>query len=159
MSDPRPPLGLTFRRRLRDVGERSQAPGDPPPGAPFRHRLAAAAALPATCAALLAGLAPAGAARAADNGFYLGAGATRSGRAVQSLYDPTPVIWLARPGLFELQPARVDVELQGRFTRGMTVCDLRAPAQARANAQVAIKADGPAALAWAMQRLEELLRR
>ncbi len=83
----------------------------------------------------------------------------RRGRAVQSLYDPTPVIWLARPDLFELQPARVDIELQGRFTRGMTVCDFRAPALARANAQVAVKADGPAAMAWAMQRLEDLLRR
>ncbi|MFT3820505.1 MAG: nucleoside hydrolase [Rubrivivax sp.] len=82
----------------------------------------------------------------------------RRGRAVQSLYDPTPVIWLARPELFELRPARVDVELQGRFTRGMTVCDLRAPALERANAQVAVKADGPAAMEWAMQRLEALLR-
>ena len=81
----------------------------------------------------------------------------RRGRAVQSLYDPTPVIWLARPDLFELQPARVDVELQGRHTRGMTVCDLRAPALARANAQVAVKADGDAAMEWAMQRLQKLL--
>lgn len=83
----------------------------------------------------------------------------RRGRAVQSLYDPTPVLWLARPELFDLQPARVDVELQGRFTRGMTVCDLRAPALARANARVAVTADGPAALEWAMQRLEEALAR
>jgi purine nucleosidase len=81
----------------------------------------------------------------------------RRGRAVQSLYDPTPVIGLARPELFVLQPARVDVELQGRFTRGMTVCDLRAPALARANARVAVKADGPAALEWALQRLEQVL--
>jgi purine nucleosidase len=83
----------------------------------------------------------------------------RRGRAVQSLYDPAPVIWLARPGLFDLQPARVDIELNGRFTRGMTVCDLRAPALARANAQVAVKAEGEAALEWAMQRLEQLLAR
>jgi len=81
----------------------------------------------------------------------------RRGRAVQSLYDPTPVLWLARPELFDLQPARVDIELQGRFTRGMTVCDLRAPALARANARVAVTADGPAALEWAMQRLEQAL--
>jgi purine nucleosidase len=83
----------------------------------------------------------------------------RRGRAVQSLYDPTPVMWLAQPALFELQPARVDIELQGRHTRGMTVCDLRAPALARANARVAVSADGDAALAWAMQRLEALLAR
>lgn len=81
----------------------------------------------------------------------------RRGRPVQSLYDPTPVMWLARPELFELQPARVDVELLGRFTRGMTVCDLRAPALARANARVAVAAQGEAALEWAMQRLERLL--
>lgn len=83
----------------------------------------------------------------------------RRGRPVQSLYDPTPVMWLARPDLFDLQPGRVDVELQGRFTRGMTVCDLRAPALARANARVAVGARGEQALDWAMQRLEALLSR
>jgi purine nucleosidase len=83
----------------------------------------------------------------------------RRGRAVQSLYDPTPVMWLARPDLFELQPGRVDIELHGRHTRGMTVCDLRAPALARANARVAVRAEGEAALEWAMQRLESLLAR
>ena len=69
------------------------------------------------------------------------------------------MIWLARPKLFDLQAARVDIELQGRFTRGMTVCDLRTPALARANARVAVKPDGHAALEWAMQRLEQLLAR
>ena len=83
----------------------------------------------------------------------------RRGRPVQSLYDPTTVMWLAKPELFDLQPGRVDVELQGRFTRGMTVCDLRAPALARANARVAVAARGEAALEWAMQRLEALLSR
>lgn len=83
--------------------------------------------------------------------------ARRRGRPFQSLYDPTPVIWLARPELFELQSGRVEIELTGRHTRGMTVCDLRAPAQDRANARVAVKAEGAAALEWAMQRLEALL--
>ncbi len=83
--------------------------------------------------------------------------ARRRGRNAQSLYDPTPVVWLARPELFDLQPARVDIELAGRFTRGMTVCDLRAPALARANAQVALQAQGEAALEWAMQVLERAL--
>lgn len=83
----------------------------------------------------------------------------RRGRPVQSLYDPTPVMWLARPDLFELQPARVDVELNGRFTRGMTVCDFRKPALARANAQVAVQAQGDPVLDWALQRLEALLAR
>ncbi len=83
--------------------------------------------------------------------------ARRRGRAQQSLYDPTPVVWLARPDLFDLQPARVDIELAGRFTRGMTVCDLRAPALARANARVALQAQGEPALEWAMRVLEGAL--
>jgi len=83
--------------------------------------------------------------------------ARQRGRPAQALYDPTPVVWLARPELFELQPGRVDIELAGRFTRGMTVCDLRPPALPRANARVALQAQGVPALAWAMARLESLL--
>ena len=75
------------------------------------------------------------------------------GRPFQSVYDPTPVMWLARPDLFTLQSARVDIELAGHHTRGMTVCDLRAPALARANARVAVAAQGEAALDWAMAQL------
>lgn len=81
--------------------------------------------------------------------------ARRRGRPAQPLYDPVPVAWLARPDLFELKPARVDVELQGRFTRGMTVCDLRAPALARANAQLAVTARGDDVIRWAMVRLAQ----
>ncbi|MFY9511649.1 MAG: nucleoside hydrolase [Rubrivivax sp.] len=79
--------------------------------------------------------------------------ARQRGRPAQALYDPTPVVWLARPELFDLQPGRVDIELAGRFTRGMTVCDLRPPALPRANARVALRADGGPALDWAMQTL------
>jgi inosine-uridine nucleoside N-ribohydrolase len=83
----------------------------------------------------------------------------KRGRPAQALYDPVPVMWLARPDWFDLKPARVDIELAGRFTRGMTVCDLRAPALARANARVAMHAQGEAALEWAMAQLERLLSR
>ena len=83
--------------------------------------------------------------------------ARQRGRPAQPLYDPTPVAWLAQPQLFTLQPARVDVELHGQHTRGMTVCDLRPKALARANAQVAMGAQGPAVLDWALQRLEAVL--
>lgn len=79
--------------------------------------------------------------------------ARKRGRPFQSVYDPTPVIWLARPELFELQRGRVEIELAGTHTRGMSVCDLRAPALARANAQVALHADGTAALAWAFEQI------
>lgn len=83
--------------------------------------------------------------------------ARQRGRPAQALYDPTPVVWLARPELFDLQPGRVEIELAGRFTRGMTVCDLRPPALPRANARVALQARGEPALAWAMERLVSLL--
>ena len=70
-----------------------------------------------------------------------------------ALYDPTPVAWLAHPEWFTLQPARVDVELQGRYTRGMTGCELRVPQRAVPNAEVAMTADGPRVLDWATQLL------
>ncbi len=78
------------------------------------------------------------------------------GDAGMALYDPTPVLWLCRPELFTLKPARVDVELVGRHTRGMTVCEFRVPQRARANARVLMAADGDAALAFAVQRLARL---
>jgi purine nucleosidase len=77
----------------------------------------------------------------------------RRGRPGTALYDPTPVAWLAHPEWFKLQPARVDVELQGRYTRGMTVCELRVPQRATPNADVALSADGPRVLDWATQLL------
>ncbi|MBL8358851.1 MAG: nucleoside hydrolase [Rubrivivax sp.] len=84
----------------------------------------------------------------------------RQGRTAQSLYDPTPVIYLAHPGRFELRMGRVDIELSGRHTRGMTVCDLRGPALARANAMVAMEATrGPELVDWAMERLAARLAR
>jgi purine nucleosidase len=66
------------------------------------------------------------------------------GSVPMPLYDPVVAVWLAQPDLFTFQPARVDIELQGRFTRGMTVCDFRVGVDRPANAQVAMTADGPA---------------
>jgi purine nucleosidase len=45
--------------------------------------------------------------------------------------------------LFTFQSARVDIELQGRFTRGMTVCDLRLTQNTLPNTEIAMTADGP----------------
>jgi purine nucleosidase len=41
------------------------------------------------------------------------------------IYDPVVAAYLLSPTLFELQDARVNIELQGEFTRGMTVCDFK----------------------------------
>jgi purine nucleosidase len=81
--------------------------------------------------------------------------ARRRGATHMSVYDPTPVAWLAQPELFALEPAFVDVELDGRLTRGMTVCEFRVPARARANARVATQARGAAVLDWMMATLEK----
>ncbi len=80
------------------------------------------------------------------------------GRSTAPMYDPTPVAWLAHPEWFTLQPARVEVELLGRFTRGMTVCELRVPQRATANAEVGVRADGAQVMQWAVDLLREHLR-
>lgn len=79
------------------------------------------------------------------------------GSVPMPLYDPVVAAWLWQPELFGFQSARIDVELQGRFTRGMTVCDLRADPPQPANAQVAMTADGPAVLDCVLQAVRATL--
>jgi len=79
------------------------------------------------------------------------------GSAPMPLYDPVAAAWLWQPELFRLESARVDIELQGRFTRGMTVCDFRAAALDRANAQVAMSADGPAVVELMLRVVKQVL--
>jgi purine nucleosidase len=83
--------------------------------------------------------------------------ARRRGGSTMAVYDPTPVAWLARPEAFQLELARVDVELDGRHTRGMTVCEFRVPARAAPNARVATAADGAAVMAWMLSTLPAVL--
>jgi len=85
--------------------------------------------------------------------------ARRRGRSTGALYDPTPVAWLACPHWFTLQAARVDVELEGRYTRGMTVCEMRVPQRAAPNAEVALCAEGERVLDWAVALLRPQLTR
>jgi purine nucleosidase len=58
----------------------------------------------------------------------------------QALHDVCAVAYVARPDLFTLKPARVDVELRGEYTRGMTVVDFHSP---HPNALVPVKLDVP----------------
>jgi purine nucleosidase len=44
----------------------------------------------------------------------------------QALHDVCAVAYVARPDLFQVKPAGVEVELTGTFTRGMTVVDFHA---------------------------------
>jgi inosine-uridine nucleoside N-ribohydrolase len=48
---------------------------------------------------------------------------------------------VVRPELFRLQSLKVDVELQGELTRGMTVVERRQPLSGKANAAVALEVD------------------
>ncbi len=56
----------------------------------------------------------------------------------QAVHDVCAVAYVARPDLFSVRPARVDIETTGMFTRGMTVVDFD---PAIANAKVAIQLD------------------
>lgn len=59
-----------------------------------------------------------------------------------AVHDPCAVLAVTHPELFDLHDVRIDIELAGTFTRGMTVVDRRArdPERPR-NAAVALSAD------------------
>jgi purine nucleosidase len=59
----------------------------------------------------------------------------------QALHDICAVAFVARPDLFTFRPARVEVELTGEFTRGMTVVDFHS-AQPNASIPTRIDVDG-----------------
>jgi len=59
-----------------------------------------------------------------------------------SVHDVCAVAWVAEPDLFGLVPARVQVEVAGQFTAGMTVTDFDFPGEVgSANALVAMRID------------------
>jgi inosine-uridine nucleoside N-ribohydrolase len=58
------------------------------------------------------------------------------------VHDVCAVAWVAEPNLFGLVPARVQVEVTGQFTAGMTVTDFDFPGEVGSgNAQVAMRID------------------
>jgi purine nucleosidase len=73
------------------------------------------------------------------------------------LYDPAVALWLHKPDWFEFQAAPVDIELQGQFTRGMTVCDLRNRAGRPCNAQIAMQVSAAEAMALFISLLQQSL--
>lgn len=58
-----------------------------------------------------------------------------------ALHDPCAVLAITHPDLFEFERRRVDVELDGRYTRGMTVVDERPRTSDNANVEVAYSID------------------
>jgi purine nucleosidase len=78
------------------------------------------------------------------------------GSVPMPLYDPIVMAYLKNPNWFQMQPARVDVELMGQFTLGMTVVDFKVaqlPSNRPANALVAMQVQDDAALDWMIDTL------
>ena len=79
--------------------------------------------------------------------FYLANQRQRSGITIAPMHDVCAVLPYVHTGLIEYAHARVEIELRGTHTRGMTLCDLRPAALAAGpkrtpppNALVAIRA-------------------
>lgn len=79
------------------------------------------------------------------------------GSVPMPLYDPVVALWLMQPPWFDFASLPVQVELQGRHTRGMTVCDMRRKTTQPANVQVALRVQADAAMALFMQSLSDVL--
>ncbi len=67
------------------------------------------------------------------------------GSVPMPFYDPTVALWMLDDSLVSFEPARVDIETQGKHTRGMSVCEFRVPQRAKANATIAMDIDAPKA--------------
>lgn len=80
--------------------------------------VADAVALKPSTLKLLASLNPVGEAIAT---LMAGPEPSRPDQATKAMYDPTTIAYLVRPGLFSASRHRVEVELNGTFTRGATV--------------------------------------
>ena len=73
--------------------------------------------------------------------FYMSRQTERTGMTHAPMHDACALIPLLDPTGMDYVETRVEVELQGKFTRGMTVCDLRGVKVRKPNARVAVKPD------------------
>ncbi len=93
--------------------------------------------------------------------FYLGRELDRRGIAFAPIHDACAIVPYVEEGLVEYRHCNVGIELAGRLTRGMTVCDLRPlTPQGRAdrgvgeaNAYVAVRIDAKGVVANVMETL------
>lgn len=65
------------------------------------------------------------------------------GRNMMPVHDACTVAWLLDPTLFSLRPARVDIDLRGRFTKGATIVDWHNQSGRPANCMFAYASDRP----------------
>lgn len=74
------------------------------------------------------------------------------------LYDPVAAAAWIEPQTVGFRPARLDAELSGRLTRGMTVIEWRVPRKAAANADIAAMPEAEHIRAMALGALERAAR-
>lgn len=77
-------------------------------------------------------------------GAYLDNVGAAEGARLGPMHDPCAVLALSHPELFEIEAHRVDIELAGTHTRGMTVIDQRRIGRQAPNARVAHGVDADA---------------
>jgi purine nucleosidase len=80
------------------------------------------------------------------------------GAKPMAFYDPTAAVALVEPGAVDFRRGRLDIELEGRHTRGMTVIEWRVPRRAEANAEVATTVDEDRARAIVLAALGDAAR-
>ncbi len=73
--------------------------------------------------------------------FYLSRQTQRTGLTHAPMHDACALIPLLDPAAMAYRETRVEVELAGTFTRGMTVCDFRGGRIENPNARVAVTPD------------------
>lgn len=88
--------------------------------------------------------------------FYLERSRAVFGLTAASLHDPCAVVPFVAPEFIDYRDAYVAIELDGRHTRGMTVCDLRAVSAA--GLQSVQRSNPPNARVAVAARGEEIVR-
>ncbi len=73
-----------------------------------------------------------------------------------AMHDPCTVLYLLKPDLFEFRDAFIDVETEGRITRGHTAVDLHGTMKQPVNAKWADAIDAKTAFEVLVERLDRL---
>lgn len=71
------------------------------------------------------------------------------------MYDSCAVAYLLNPDLFETMDTFVDIELNGEFTKGATIVDLRGYLKQESNVKVCLDIDAEAFKKWFMENIKK----
>ncbi|WP_156286112.1 nucleoside hydrolase [Oceanivirga salmonicida] len=73
---------------------------------------------------------------------------------VSAIYDATAIAYLNNPNIFDVEYLFVDVEINGLYTNGTTIIDLRKIYNKESNVYVATKIDSKAFKKWVIDNLK-----